>query len=149
MPWLSASAKIAIATTTLALATLVSVDWSEQGGVSLSVESAQARIGRPLTPLSVAGVGRRQYRRAAYGYGYGAGAVGVGLAAGAVTAAAVAATSPWGYGYQSMAYANGQPYVANTGGQGGYYASSTWGNHECLQPQLYECHPYSNLGWYR
>ena len=63
--------KIAIATTTLALATLVSVDWSEQGGVSLSVESAQARIGRPLTPLSVAGVGRRQYRRAAYGYGYG------------------------------------------------------------------------------
>ena len=89
--------KIAIATTTFALATLVSIDWAEQGGVSLSIESAQARVGRPLTPVSVAGVGRRQYRRAAYGYGYGAGAVGVGLAAGAVTAAAVAATSPWGY----------------------------------------------------
>jgi hypothetical protein len=42
--------------------------WSEQSGVSLSVESAQARIGRPLTPLSVAGVARRHYRRAAYGY---------------------------------------------------------------------------------
>ena len=139
--------KIAIATTTFALATLVSIDWSEQGGVSLSVESAQARIGRPLTPLSVAGVGRRQYRRAAYGYGYGAGAVGVGLAAGAVTAAAVAATSPWGYGYQSMAYDNSQPYVA--GGQGGYYANSNWGYHECLQPQLYQCQASSNLGWYR
>jgi hypothetical protein len=139
--------KIAIATTTFALATLVSIDWAEQGGVSLSIESAQARVGRPLTPVSVAGVGRRQYRRAAYGYGYGAGAVGVGLAAGAVTAAAVAATSPWGY--QSMAYDNGQPYVANTGGQGGYYASSAWGYHECTQPQLYQCQPNSNLGWYR
>src|SRR6516225_1411603 len=60
----------AIAATTMIGATLFSFGWSEQGGVSLSVESAQARVGRPLTPVSVAGVARRQNRRAAYGAGY-------------------------------------------------------------------------------
>src|SRR4029077_19765003 len=91
-------AKIAIATTTFACTALLSFGWSELRGVSLSIESAQARVGRPLTPVSVAGVARRQYRRGAYGYGYGAGVVGAGLAAGAIgTAAVAAATSPWGY----------------------------------------------------
>jgi hypothetical protein len=59
---------VVIATSTFACAALLSVNWSEQRGVSLSVESAQARVGRPLTPVSVAGVARRQNRRAAYGY---------------------------------------------------------------------------------
>ena len=68
--------KIAIAVSTFACAGLLSVGWSEQRGVSLSVEEAQARVGRPLTPVSVAGVARRQNRRAAYGYGVGAGVVG-------------------------------------------------------------------------
>jgi hypothetical protein len=36
-----------------------------QRSVSLSVDSADARAGRPLTPFSVAGVNRRAYRRAA------------------------------------------------------------------------------------
>ena len=104
--------KIAIATTTFAFVTLLSVDWSGPGGVSLSVESAQARIGRPLTPVSVAGVARRQYRRGAYGYGYGAGVVGAGLAAGAVGAATVAAaTSPYGYYGNPNGY-YGNPYGA-------------------------------------
>ena len=41
---------------------------SQQGNsVSLSVESAQARVGRPLTPVSVAGVARRTTRRAVVG----------------------------------------------------------------------------------
>jgi len=109
--------KAAIATATFACATLLSVGWSEQGGVSLSTESAQARVGRPLTPVSVAGVARRQNRRAAYGYG--AGAVGAGLAGAAVvgTAAAVAATSPgWGY------YGN-RPYV----GSGALAANAYYG----------------------
>src|SRR5215470_12451011 len=89
----------AIATSAFAFATLLSFGWCEQGGVSLSVESAQARVGRPLTPVSVAGVARRQNRRAAYAYGPGP--VGAGLAGAAAvgTAAAVgAATSPWGWG---------------------------------------------------
>jgi hypothetical protein len=34
---------------------------------SLSVDTADARIGRPLTPMSVAGVNRRVHRRAYYG----------------------------------------------------------------------------------
>src|SRR3974377_2244432 len=76
--------KVAIATMTFACTALLSVGWSEQRGVSLSIESAQARIGRPLTPFSVAGVARRQYRRAAYGYGNSAGLVGAGVAAAAI-----------------------------------------------------------------
>jgi hypothetical protein len=44
-----------------------SVSWSRNDGLSLSVESAQARVGRPLTPVSVAGVARRTTRRAVVG----------------------------------------------------------------------------------
>ena len=54
--------RIAIAVSTFACAGLLSVGWSEQRGVSLSVDEAQARVGRPLTPVSVAGVARRQNR---------------------------------------------------------------------------------------
>ena len=87
-----------IAASTFACAALLSFGWSEQRGISLSVESAQARVGRPLSPVSVAGVARRHTRRAVYGGGYGAGVVGAGAVA-AGTAAAVAATSPgWGWG---------------------------------------------------
>ena len=64
---------VAIATSTFACAVLLSFGWSAQRGISLSIESAQAQIGRPLTPLSVAGVARRHYWRAAYGAGLAAG----------------------------------------------------------------------------
>jgi len=119
--------KLAIAGSTVACATLFSFGWSEQRGVSLSVESAQARVGRPLTPMSVAGVARRQNRRAAYGYGAGVVGAGVAGAAAVGTAAAVAATSPnWGWG--------GGPYYTGTGyytggalGANAYYAPSTAG----------------------
>ena len=54
-------------------ATPVSLRISPEGNVSLSVNSASAEIGRPLTATSVAGVNRRAhrraYRRANYGYG--------------------------------------------------------------------------------
>ena len=94
----------AIATSAFTCATLLSFSWSEQRGVSLSVESAQARIGRPLTPLSGAGVARRHYRRAAYGYG--AGVVGAGLAAGAIGTAAYYSGYPGSY-YGSYGYPGG------------------------------------------
>lgn len=93
--------------------TLFSFGWSEQGGISLSTESAQARVGRPLTPVSVAGVARRQTRRAV-----GAGVVGAGLAGAAVvgTAAAVAAApyyaDPY---YRRTGYYTGGPYAAYGG----------------------------------
>lgn len=35
--------------------------------LSISVDRAEARVGRPLTPMSVAGVHRRVHRRAYYG----------------------------------------------------------------------------------
>jgi hypothetical protein len=68
---------VAIATSALMGASLLSLGCSERGGVSLAVESAQARMGRPLTPVSVAGVARRHTRRAIYG------TAAVGAAAGA------------------------------------------------------------------
>ena len=58
---------LTIATSVFACAATLSFGWTERGGVSLSVESAQARVGRPLTPGSVAGVARRTSRRAYYG----------------------------------------------------------------------------------
>ena len=131
-------AKIAIAATTFACTALLSVSWSEQRGASLSIESAQARVGRPLTPVSVAGVARRQNRRAAYGYG--AGVVGAGVAAAAIGTAAAAATSPWGYG----AYAGG-PYAY---GGSGYFAASPWGDYECRNPYGYPCNPYETKNWW-
>ena len=59
----------------------ISLHQSQDKGLTLSVDKARARVGRPLTPGSVAGVHRRVERRAyrrgyygggAYGhYGYG------------------------------------------------------------------------------
>src|SRR6266446_3594581 len=56
-----------------------SVDWSQSQGLSLSVSSAQARVGRPGTPVSVAGVARRTTRRAVVG-GAAVGAAAAGTA---------------------------------------------------------------------
>jgi hypothetical protein len=151
--------KIAIATTTLTCATLFSFDWSEQRGASLSIESAQARIGRPLTPVSVAGVARRNYRRSTYGYG--AGVVGAGVAAAAIGTAAIAATNPGYYGsgyYRSGAYAPAAYYsepsyagsYAYTGTGSGWtgYANSPWGSHHCQLSHAYDCRPYDeNWRW--
>lgn len=97
--------KTAIAISVFACATLLSVNWTEQKGVSLSVESAQARVGRPLTPVSVAGVARRQGRRAAVG----AAAVGAGVAGAAVVGAGIATAGY--YGAPAPYYGGGGPYA--------------------------------------
>ena len=47
----------------------VSVQWSPAKTLTLSLDRADARVGRPLTPVSVAGVNRRAHRRAYYGAG--------------------------------------------------------------------------------
>ena len=104
--------KSALAASVFACTALFSFGWSEHGGISLSVESAQARVGRPLTPVSVAGVTRRQTRRAVYGTGI-AGAAVVG------TAAAVAA-APY---YGGSGYHTGGPYASYTGYPGQDYAT--------------------------
>ena len=132
--------KIAIATAAFAGAVLLSVGWSEQRGVALSIKSAQARVGHPATAASAAGVSRRHYRRAAYGPRggvVGAGvAAGVGLAAGAVGTAVATATAPFG-----------GPY-AGPGWAGGYYASSPWGDYAC-SPSAAGCRPYASRDWSR
>ena len=119
---------VAIAASTFACAALLSFGWSEQRGVSLSVENAQARVGRPLTPVSVAGVARRQTRRAVYGAGVvGAGAAAVGTAAAIGTAAAVGATSPF---YTGAGYYGGSPYYGGSSNYGGgpYYGGPVRGS---------------------
>jgi len=55
----------------------VSLHWSPTKTPSLSVDTADARLGRPLTPMSVAGVNRGVHRRAYYG-AVAAGAAGYG-----------------------------------------------------------------------
>lgn len=57
----------ALAVSVLALGALTTPAWTTSQGPSLSIESAQARVGRPGTPMSVAGVARRQTRRAVVG----------------------------------------------------------------------------------
>jgi hypothetical protein len=55
-----------------------SMDWSQDDGL-LSMQSAEARVGRPATPMSVAGVARRTTRRAVVG-GAAVGAAAAGTA---------------------------------------------------------------------
>jgi hypothetical protein len=112
--------KAALAASILAIGVSFSLGWSEQGGVSLSLESAQARVGRPLTPVSVAGVARRHARRGAYGYGV-AGAAAVGAAA--LGTAAVVAGAPYAYGaYPGYGYQEAGPYA----GMGSYGYHQSW-----------------------
>lgn len=56
-----------------------SIEWSRDGGLALAVQSAEARVGRPATPASVAGVARRTTRRAVVG-GAAVGAAAAGTA---------------------------------------------------------------------
>src|SRR6516162_7017463 len=89
------------------------------GSVSLSLDSAAARIGHPLTPMSVAGVHRRAMRRT---YGVGANLGYHPVARAAVAGAAVAGAGYYGAGYGGWG-----------GGWGGWgfnrplYASAAWG----------------------
>ena len=77
-----------------------SFDWSS---AKFSLDTAEARVGRPLTATSVAGVGRRAYRRQ-----YRRAAVGATVGAAAVGGAAVGATYVGG---PAPAYAPAGPYV--------------------------------------
>jgi hypothetical protein len=117
--------KVILAGSAFLCATSLSFGWSDHGGLSLSVASAQARAGRPATPVSVAGVTRRHVRR-------GGAYVGAGLAgAAAVGTAAVIGSAyngyyggrPYyrgaGYGYAAGPY---DAYAADAAPYGGYVA---------------------------
>ena len=66
-----------IIATALCCAAPLSLHWSQANTPSLAVDTAEARFGHPLTPMSVAGVNRRVNRRAYYGAA-AAGAAGYG-----------------------------------------------------------------------
>jgi hypothetical protein len=65
----------AAAVAALIVATPVSVQWAD-GSLSLTVDKAEAVVGRPGTPRSVAGVARRTTRRTVRRAAYGTAAVG-------------------------------------------------------------------------
>jgi hypothetical protein len=91
--------------------------FSPEGKVTLSMDSASAVIGRPLTPFSVAGVHRRAerraYRRGYYRYG--------------------GYNNPYSYGYGTY-----QPYSYYGSGYGTYQPYSGYG---------YAYQPWSGYGY--
>jgi len=98
--------KAALGVFVFTCATMLSFDWSEQKGASLSIERAQAQMVDPSTPAP--GVTRRQARRAAAG----AAAVGAGVVAAGATAAYYGGSGPYaGPGSDSYAYGGGSPDV--------------------------------------
>jgi hypothetical protein len=89
-----------------------SVRWSAeklspQHKLSVSLDTANAVIGRPLTPGSVAGVHRRAYRRGAYGGGYYGRGLGV-AAGGVIGAGAYGSHQYYNYYQGEGAYSQGQ-----------------------------------------
>src|SRR5215467_1747765 len=88
-------------------------------GVTPTVSKAHAIIGRPLTPMSVAGVHRRAMRRT---YGVGAN-LGYRPVARAAAVGAVAAGAGWGGGWGGWGW--NRPLYS--GGWGGWGAAPGWG----------------------
>src|SRR5262245_26323425 len=106
----------------------VSLQWSQKGA-ALSLDTADARIGRPGTALSVAGVHRRAYRRAARAavYGGAIGAVGYGAYYG-------------GYGYPAYS----APYYGTGYGYGSYYGGYGYPGYSTAP---YNTGPSFGFGW--
>jgi hypothetical protein len=112
-------------------ATPLSLRLLPEGKVSLSTDTASAVIGRPLTPMSVAGVHRRAerraYRRGYYGYG--------------------AYNNPYRY-----TYGTSQPYSYSGYGYGTYRPYSYSGYGYAYQPWFgsgSSAYPYQSPWWAR
>ncbi|MEH2523133.1 MULTISPECIES: hypothetical protein [unclassified Bradyrhizobium] len=109
--------KAALAVAVFTCATMLSFDWSEPKGASLSIERAQAQIVDPYTP----GADQRRARRAAAR----AAAVGAGAVAAGATAAYYGGGGPYAYyggdagggpnGYYGGPGAWSQGYAARNG----------------------------------
>ena len=118
-------------------------NWSSPQNASLTTQ-AQAEIGRPLTPGSIAGVNRRVHRRAArrayYGAGYGAG--GYYGAYGGYPSAYYRSYAAYPGGYYA-AYPGGYgAYAAYPGGYYGGYANRSYvTGRPTVLPRRY------NAGW--
>src|SRR3974390_1777866 len=111
-----------------------SVSVTPQGSVSLSLDRAAARLGHPLTPMSVAGVHRRAMRRT-YGVGANLGYHPVARAAayGAVAAGAgyygarYGGWGGWGYPSYGYGYGTGYSYPSYRYGYGTGYSYPSYG----------------------
>jgi hypothetical protein len=84
-----------------------SLRFSPENSVSLAMDAANAVIGRPLTPLSIAGLHRRAMRRGSYGYGGG-----------------YYPYRSYGYGYGSYS-----AYQSNTYGYHPYRITGSWNSY--------------------
>ena len=104
----------------------LSLHWSPVKAPSVSIDQAEARVGRPLTATSVAGVSRRVNRRADRRAAAGV-AVGTATVGAATTGTYVAASGPApdgpGYGPVAAGYGYG-PVVAAGYGPGPAPASA-------------------------
>jgi hypothetical protein len=113
-----------------------SLTWTQKN-IALTADTADARAGRPLTPLSVAGVNRRAYRGAARGAIYAGTAAAIAYGLGAYYG---------GYGYPGYSYAApSAPYYGTGYGYGSYYGGYGY-------PGYYSTAPYSpgpsfGFGW--
>ena len=107
--------KAALAVSVFTCASMLSFDWSEPRGASLSIERAQAQMADPYTP----GVARRQERRQERRALAGAAAVGAGVVAAGATAAYYGGSGPYaGPGSGSYAYYGGGSPAAYYSGPG-------------------------------
>jgi hypothetical protein len=92
----------------------LSLQWSQKNTM-LSLDSAEARIGRPLTATSIAGVNRRVHRRAYRHAAYASAVAGVG-----------AYGSGSYYGFSSLADCGSIPYGTSYVAPCGIYSSSSY-----------------------
>jgi len=98
-----------------------SLRFSPENGVLLAMDTANAVLGRPLTPLSIAGVHRRAMRRASYAYGGG-----------------YYRYRPYGHGYGSYS-----AYRTNAYGYYPYQAIGAWNSYSSTWYS-----PYQSNGGY-
>ena len=126
----SLSALGIIGTAALFCAAPVSLQWSPAKTPSLSLNTADARIGRPLTPMSFAGVHRRAMRRT---YGVGANLGYHPVARAAAIGAVAAGAGYYGAGYGGWGgWGFNQPLYSSAGfgwgapGWGGGWGWRRW-----------------------
>jgi hypothetical protein len=128
--------KIVIAATTFACAAILSVSYSDQRGVSLGVQGAQAAPAKTSHMM--------HHSRGHMGRGYARGPVdaGANVAAGAVnTAGAIAFGAINTAGAIATAPFGGPGWNDSSGWNGGYYQSSSWGDYECRPGGRWACRP--------
>jgi hypothetical protein len=117
--------RIIMATSTFACAALLSFSWSEHRGVTLGIDSANARNARPSPSVRGAGLSRRQIRRSGQ----------------ELLATAVAATtSPRNYDdYEcyDAPYGRGYPSGYYSSYHGGYCVSRAYSTELLARPTLF------------